>query len=220
MFYEPDKHDHGLPYNPLKACVVPRPIGWITSLGADGRANAAPFSFFNALSYDPPFVMFSSGGHPEDAEAKDSAANVEATGEFVYNMATWDQREEMNQTALIVDRGTDELAAAGLETLPSRLVAPPRIKGSPVHFECVHHQTVVLPGNAKASVHQVVFGRVVGVHVADELIGADGVLEIAKARPIARLGYKDYARIDEASLFRMEKRTPEELVGKRLQAAE
>ena len=218
MFYEPDRNDHGLPYNPVKACVVPRPIGWITTVDASGRANAAPFSFFNCLSYNPPFVMFSSGGHPDDSEEKDTVVNIHATGEFVYNMATWDQREEMNVTALIVDRSEEELTAAGLDTFPSNLVRPPRIKGSPVHFECVHHETVTLPGHTKASTHQVVFGRVVGVHIADEMIGDDGILQVGRLKPIARLGYKDYALVDETSMFRMEKRTPEELIPR--QAAE
>ena len=220
MFYEPDKNDHGLPYNPFKACVVPRPIGWITTVDGEGRINAAPFSFFNALSYHPPFVMFSAGGHPDDAEAKDTVVNIQETGEFVYNMATWDQREEMNITALIADRKMDELRESGLETLPSRMVKPPRIKGSPVHFECTHHETVMLPGHTKAAIHHVVFGRVVGVHIVDEAVNEDGLLEITRFRPIARLGYKDYAWIDHDNLFRMEKRTPEELVGKPQLAAE
>ena len=220
MFFEPDKNDHGLPYNPIKACVVPRPVGWITSLDADGNVNAAPFSFFNMLSYNPPFCLFSAGGHADDAEEKDSVANIKATGEFVYNMATWDQRHEMNETGLIVDRKTDELAASGLETLPSTLVKPPRIKGSPVQFECKLHEIVVLPGHNKMGIHNVVFGLVVGVHIADEAISEDGIFEIARVKPIARLGYKDYAWIDEANMFRMEKRTPEEQVGKPQQAAE
>ena len=103
MYYETDKNDHGLRYNPLKACVVPRPIGWITTMSAAGVVNLAPFSFFNVLSYDPPFVMFSAGTHEEDGGKKDSVLNVEATGEFVYNMATWAQRDQMNRTALIVE---------------------------------------------------------------------------------------------------------------------
>ena len=220
MFYEPDKNDHGLPYNPVKACVVPRPIGWITTIDSEGRINAAPFSFFNAVSYNPPFVLFSSGGHPEDEEAKDTVVNIAETGEFVYNMATWDQREQMSHTALITDRNVDEMVESGLEAIPSSLVAPPRIKGSPVHFECVHHQTVELPGHNKVSAHHVVFGRVVGVHIADEVIGDDGILDVGRIRPIARLGYKDYAWVDSTNMFTMDKRTPEELVGPARQAAE
>ena len=122
MYYETDKNNHGLPFNPLKACVAPRPIGWLTTISADGVVNLAPFSFFNLLSYDPAFVMFSSGTHEADGGAKDTVANIQATGEFVYNMVTWAQREQMNQSGMLIDRGVDELAATGLESMPSRLV--------------------------------------------------------------------------------------------------
>lgn len=220
MFFEPDKNDHGLPYNPIKACVVPRPIGWITTLNSSGRVNVAPFSFFNALSYNPPFCLFSSGGHAEDAEDKDTVVNVKAAGEFVYNMATWDQRHAMNESGLIIDRETDELAATGLEGIPSNFVKPPRIKGSPVQFECKLHEIVVLPGHNKMGIHHVVFGRVVGVHIADEAIDENGILDLRRVRPLARLGYKDYSWVDDSNMFQMEKRTPEELIGKPRQAAE
>ncbi len=220
MFYETETNDHGLPFNPVKACVVPRPIGWITTVDGAGSVNAAPFSFFNAVSYNPPFVLFSSGGHPDDGEAKDTVVNVEEVGEFVYNMATWSQRAAMSRTALITDRGIDELEESGLEAEASRLVKPPRIKGAPVHFECVHHQTVVLPANDPSSIHHVIFGRVVGVHIADEVIGDDGLLDVSRIRPIARLGYKDYAWVDAGNTFTMDKHTPEELVGPARQAAE
>jgi flavin reductase (DIM6/NTAB) family NADH-FMN oxidoreductase RutF len=208
MYYETDKNDHGLRYNPLKACVVPRPIGWMTTLSAEGIVNLAPFSFFNLLSYDPPFVMFSAGTHEGDGGRKDSVANVQATGEFVYNMATWAQKDQMNQTALIIDRGVDEMTAVGLEPLPSRLVRPPRVKGSPVHFECRLHQIIQLPGRKPASEHHLVIGRVVAVHIDDAALTADGRVDLVKIRPIARLGYKDYARVD--AVFQMEKRTPED----------
>ena len=208
MYYETDKNDHGLRYNPLKACVVPRPIGWLTTIGPAGAVNLAPFSFFNVLSYDPPFVMFSAGVHEADGSKKDTVVNVEASGEFVYNMATWAQKDQMNQTAFIVDRGVDEMAAAGLEPLPSRLVRPPRVKGSPVHFECRLHQIVTLPGRKPTSEHHVVIGRVVAVHIDDEALTADGRVDVLKIRPIARLGYKDYTSVD--AVFQMEKRTPED----------
>jgi len=208
MYYETDKNNHGLRYNPLKACVVPRPIGWLTTISPAGVVNLAPFSFFNVLSYDPPFVLFSSGSHEEDGGKKDTVVNVEATGEFVYNMATWTQREEMNQTALFVERGVDEMAVAGLEQLPSRLVRPPRVKGSPVHFECRLHQIITLPGRKPSSEHHVVIGRVVAVHIDDAALTANGQLDVLKIRPIARLGYKDYTSVD--SVFQMEKRTPED----------
>lgn len=208
MYYETDKNDHGLRYNPLKACVVPRPIGWITTMSAAGVVNLAPFSFFNVLSYDPPFVMFSAGSHEEDGGKKDSVLNAEATGEFVYNMATWAQRHQMNQTGLIVEHNVDEMAATGLDPLPSRLVRPPRVKGSPVHFECRLHQIVVLPGHKPSSEHHVVIGRVVAVHIDDAALTDDGRVDVLKIRPIARLGYKDYTSVE--SVFQMEKPTPED----------
>ena len=208
MYYETDKNDHGLRYNPLKACVVPRPIGWLTSISAAGVVNLSPFSFFNILSYDPPFVLFSAGVHEADGGKKDTVANIEATGEFVYNMATWAQKDQMNQTAMIVERDVDEMLAAGLEPLPSRLVRPPRVKGSPVHFECRLHQIVNLPGHTPSSEHHVVFGRVVAVHIDDAALTADGRIDVVKLRPIARLGYKDYISVEE--IFQMEKRSPED----------
>jgi flavin reductase (DIM6/NTAB) family NADH-FMN oxidoreductase RutF len=209
MYYETDKNDHGLRYNPLKACVVPRPIGWLTTINEAGLVNLAPFSFFNLLSYDPPFVMFSAGVHEVDGGRKDTVANVEATGEFVYNMATWAQKDQMNETARIVEHGVDEMAAAGLEPLPSRLVRPPRVKGSPVHFECRLHQIVMLPGHKPSSLHHVVIGRVVAVHIDDAALTPDGRVDVVALRPIARLGYKDYLSVE--SVFQMEKRMPEEL---------
>jgi len=207
MYFEPGSNDHGLPYNPLKACVVPRPIGWITTISAAGVVNLAPFSFFNLLSYDPPFVLFSAGAHELDGGKKDSVKNVEATGEFVYNMATWAQREQMNQTAFLIERGLDEMAASGLAPLPSRRVRPPRVKGSPVHFECRLHQVLTLPGRKPSSEHHLVIGRVVAVHIDDSVLTTDGRVDVLKIRPIARLGYKDYTTVD--SVFQMEKRTPE-----------
>jgi flavin reductase (DIM6/NTAB) family NADH-FMN oxidoreductase RutF len=208
LFYETAKNDHGLRYNPLKACVVPRPIGWITSMSAAGLVNLAPFSFFNILSYDPAFVMFSAGTHERDGGPKDTAANVEATGEFVYNMATWAQREAMNQTASIVERGVDELRAAGLEACPSRLVRPPRVAGSPVHFECRLHDIVTLPGRTPAAKHSLVIGQVVAVHIDDAALTPDGRVDVLKLRPIARLGYQEYTSVD--SVFEMEKSMPED----------
>lgn len=188
--------------------MVPRPIGWITTISAAGVVNLAPFSFFNVLSYDPPFVLFSAGGHEEDGGKKDSVLNVEATGEFVYNMATWAQRDQMNRTALIVEHGLDEMAATGLDALPSHLVRPPRVKGSPVHFECRLHQIVMLPGHEPSSEHHVVIGRVVAVHIDDAALTVDGRVDVLKMRPIARLGYKDYTSVE--SVFKMEKQTPED----------
>jgi flavin reductase (DIM6/NTAB) family NADH-FMN oxidoreductase RutF len=208
MYYETDKNDHGLRHNPLKACVVPRPIGWISTLSVAGVVNLAPFSFFNVLCYDPPFVLFSAGAHERDGGKKDTVVNIEATREFVYNMATWAQRDAMNRTSLIVEHGVDELRAAGLEALPSRLVRAPRVQGSPVHFECRLHEIVKLPGRTPRSDHHVVIGRVVAVHIDDAALAPDGRVDVLKIRPIARLGYKDYTSVE--SVFEMDKPMPED----------
>jgi flavin reductase (DIM6/NTAB) family NADH-FMN oxidoreductase RutF len=152
--------------------------------------------------------MFSAGTHEGDGGTKDTVANIQATTEFVYNMATWPQKDQMNSTAMIIDRGVDEMAASGLEPEPSRLVRPPRIKGSPVQFECRLHQIVDLPGRTPSSQHHVVIGQVVAVHIDDRALTADGRVDVLKLQPIARLGYKDYVVVDET--FQMEKRTPED----------
>jgi flavin reductase (DIM6/NTAB) family NADH-FMN oxidoreductase RutF len=188
--------------------VVPLPIGWISTLSAAGVVNLAPFSFFNVLSYDPPFVLFSAGAHELDGGKKDTVQNVEATGEFVYNMATWAQRAAMNRTSLIVAHGVDELQAAGLDALPSRLVRPPRVAGSPVQFECRLHEVMKLPGRVRELEHHVVIGRVVAVHIDDGALTPDGRVDVLRIRPIARLGYRDYTSVD--SLFEMEKPMPED----------
>ena len=201
MFYEPQKNNHGLPYNPYKACVVPRPIGWISTLDQKGQVNLAPFSQFNNLGYDPPYVMFSAGGHEFDNRRKDSVENAEATGEFVYNMATYALREAVNLSGQTTDSGVDEMALAELTPAPSRLVAPPRIAESPVQFECRLHDLLVLPGRTRATTNHVVIGQVLGVHIDDAVITADGKVDLKAVRPIARLGYMEYTSVE--SIFEM-----------------
>ena len=181
---------HGLPHDPFKSCVVPRPIGWISTIGADGAVNLAPYSFFNAVATEPPMVMFSSNGKQAHG-TKDSVTNAEATGEFVCNMATWDLRDPMNQTSRPVPPEIDEFELAGLETQPSELVKPPRVKASPIHLECVYHQTLELPCDIEGGRNAICLGRVVGVHIRDEFL-TDGKVDIARIKPLARLGYQDY----------------------------
>ena len=140
MFYDAVANSHGLAMDPFKALVAPRPIGWISTLGKNGVVNLAPYSFFNAVSEDPHFVMFASGGR------KDSQRNAEETGEFVCSLATYDLREAMNRTSAAVGPEVDEMRLAGLTPAPSRLVAPPRVKELPVAFECRYWRTIELPG--------------------------------------------------------------------------
>jgi flavin reductase (DIM6/NTAB) family NADH-FMN oxidoreductase RutF len=191
MFYDAVTNTHGLKWDPFKALVTPRPIGWISTLGKNGVVNLAPYSFFNAVSTDPHFVMFSSGGR------KDSQRNAEETGEFVCSLATYDLREAMNRTSQHVAPEVDEMALAGLTPAPSKLVAPPRVAESPVAFECRYWRTIDLPGpNGGPGTHAIVLGQVVGVHIDDSVIVGDKV-DVTKVKPIARLGYGDYAVIDE-----------------------
>ena len=195
MFFEPAKGNHGLPYSPYQACVVPRPIGWISTIDTKGKVNLAPFSQFNTLG--PPYVMFSAGRQEFADRHKDSVANIEATGEFVFNMATYDLRDAVVQTGQITDPNVDEMAAAGLTPAPSRLIKAPRVAESPIHFECRHYDTIVLPDNVQGTSNYVVIGRAVGIHIADEVITKEGRVDVARIRPLARLGYNDYASVDQ-----------------------
>ncbi|MGK2923609.1 MAG: flavin reductase family protein [Methyloceanibacter sp.] len=191
MFYDAVANTHGLQWDPFKALVSPRPIGWISTLGKNGVVNLAPYSFFNAVATDPHFVMFSSGGR------KDSQRNAEETGEFVCSLATYDLRDAMNRTSQPVSPEVDEMVLAGLTPAPSKLVAPPRVAESPVAFECKYWRTIDLPGpNGGPGTHAIVLGQVIGVHIDDRTI-VDGKVDVTKLKPIARLGYGDYAVIDQ-----------------------
>jgi len=200
MFYDPDKNDHGLRRNPFKSCVVPRPIGWISSISAEGIHNLAPFSQFQNLTFDPPYVMFAANQNSLEAR-KDTVVNVEQTGEFVYNMATYDLRDAVNRSAAEVPPEVDEFDLAGVTKAPSIKVRPCRVAESPVQFECRYYQTIRLPGNGPMGTVDVIIGRVVFVHIKDEVLTQDGRLDILKVRPLARLGYYDYTTVD--SIFEM-----------------
>jgi flavin reductase (DIM6/NTAB) family NADH-FMN oxidoreductase RutF len=195
MYYETALRNHGLKYDPFKSCVIPRPIGWISTLSPDRIPNLAPFSQFQMLTYDPPYVMFS-GNQTVHGARKDTVRNVEATGEFVWNMAIYDLREAVNKTAQDLPPEVDEFEVAGLTKAPARLVKPPMVAESPVHFECKYHQTLRLPGNGKMGTVDVVIGLVIAVHIDDAALTPEGRLDVLKIRPIARLGYYDYTSID------------------------
>lgn len=199
MFYEPDKNDHGLRYNPFKSIIVPRPIGWISTLSAEGVLNLAPFSQCNNLSWDPPYIMISCSERP-DGRHKDTVRNCMDTGEFVHNMATYELRDAVNATGQMVEPAVDESALAGLEMIPSKLVKPPRVAASPVNMECKVHSAIVLPGR-KGS-HHVIIGRVIGVHIRDDALTPEGKLDVIKIRPLARLGYLDYTSVESSFTMR------------------
>jgi len=196
-FYEPHL-GHGLAHDPFNSIVGPRPIGWISTCNAEGRTNLAPYSFFNAFNYVPPIVGFSSVG------AKDTLRNVQATGEFVWNLVTRPLAEAMNQTSAATAPEVDEFALAGLASAPSRLVRPPRVADSPVAFECRVTQVVQLQGADQVPVQTwMVFGEVVAVHIQRRLI-VDGIYDTALAEPILRGGGPaDYFSIGAGQRFRM-----------------
>ena len=174
MFYEPAKRDRTLlPHDPFKAIVAPRPIGWITSISAKGDVNLAPYSFFNGVNSRANLVMFASEGR------KDSVDNIAETGEFVCSLATWDLREQMNQTSAPLPHGVNEMQRAGLEAAPSRLVKPPRVAASPCAMECKLIKIVAMEtADGKPVDSHVVFGQVVGVYIDDRFI-VDGLLDTA-----------------------------------------
>jgi flavin reductase (DIM6/NTAB) family NADH-FMN oxidoreductase RutF len=186
MFYEVAKRNHGLPHDPFKALVAPRPIGWITAVSARGEINLSPYSFFNAVSDVPPMVAFSSHGR------KDALTFAEESGEFVCNFAAWDLREAVNVTSAPLPRGENEMTLAGLAAAPSRLVRAPRVADAPAALECKYLQTVPLtPADGGPANYFLVIGQVLGVHIDDRSI-VDGIVDTAAMRPIMRAGYRDY----------------------------
>ena len=191
MFYEPAKQKSGLPHNPFTACVVPRPIGWISTISKDGVHNIAPFAQFQNVTFEPPTVLFCAVGLP----AKDTLVNARDTGEFVWNMATYDLRDKVVGSAITFPLQVDEFEALEIEYLPSNLVKPRRVAASPVNFECVVMHTLDLPSAIPEGAATIVVARVVGIHIRDEYINGEGTLDILKARPLARLGYLAYTSV-------------------------
>jgi len=191
IFFQPESRDRSVfPHDPLKALIAPRPIGWIATMSARGELNLAPYSYFNGFSSNPPIVGFSSEGE------KDSMVFAMQTREFVWSMATWELRDQMNATAASLPRGHSEFAHAGLETAPSRLVRPPRVARSPAAFECKVTEMVKLKDlDGSDSGRRLVIGRVVGIHI-DERFVREGRVDTAAMRPIARGGYDEYSVVD------------------------
>jgi flavin reductase (DIM6/NTAB) family NADH-FMN oxidoreductase RutF len=196
MFYDVAKQNHGMPNDPFKALVTPRPIGWVSTVDVQGRVNLAPFSFFNGVSDAPPMVMYCPGGSYGTAPAKHSLLNVQATGEFVVNIVSEALKEAMNTTAAQVEMGIDEMKLAGLEPAASNYVRPPRVAKSPVALECKVWRIIDdLPGTGAMRPYAVVIGSVVGIHIDDRIV-KDGRIDALAYRPIARLGYSEYTTVD------------------------
>ena len=191
MFYRP-QDGHGLPHNPFNAIVTPRPIGWISTRGADGSENLAPYSFFNAVAYEPPQVMFASTSAKDDRDGtKDSVANIRETGVFAVNVVSYALRDVMNKTSGPWDRGTDEFALAGIEKAACDTIDCSRVAAAPATLECKLTQIVTLPGAANFAV----FGEVTGVHMRDDCL-VEGIFDVTTFQPLSRLGYRDYAVVE------------------------
>lgn len=191
MFYRPED-GHGLPHNPFNAIVTPRPIGWISTRGTDGTDNLAPYSFFNAVAYVPPQVMFASTGTKPDRDGtKDSVTNIRETGVFCVNIVQSDMRDAMNATSATLPAGGNEFAHAGLDQTDCTTIACARVATAPAAFECKLTQIVPLQGEA----NYLVLGEVIGVHMRDDCI-VDGRFDVSTFKPLARLGYRDYSVVD------------------------
>jgi flavin reductase (DIM6/NTAB) family NADH-FMN oxidoreductase RutF len=192
MHYDPRKKDHGLPHDPFLALVAPRPIGWVTTISKTGVVNLAPYSYFNAVSSKPPYVIFASSGR------KDSQRNAEETGQFVCNLATFELREQLNLTSTELPPEVSEPPYAGLDMVPSHTVKPPRVKLAPSALECDYVKTIEIPDEGGNPIpHSIVLGRVVNIYIDDAIIDRDqGRVDLHRVRAISRLGYMDYGVLD------------------------
>lgn len=192
MFYRPED-GHGLPHNPFNAIVTPRPIGWISTRNAAGQNNLAPYSFFNAIAYFPPQVMFSSTSAKDDQDGtKDSVANIRETGVFCVNIVEYEMRNAMNETSMNLPKEEDEFKVAGLDFEECETINCPRVAGAPAALECKLTRIIDLPGEA----NRLVLGEATGVHIRDNCL-VDGRFDITTFHPLSRLGYRDYTRVTD-----------------------
>jgi len=192
MFYR-SEDGHGLRHNPFNAIVTPRPIGWISTRGADGSENLSPYSFFNAVAYVPPQVMFASTGTKPDRDGtKDSVSNIRETGVFAVNIVEYAMKDVMNRTSGSWERSVDEFELADIDRAPCEIIACSRVAKAPAALECKVTQILQLAGAANF----VVFGEVKGVHIREDCV-VDGLFDVLKYQPLTRLGYRDYSRVTE-----------------------
>jgi flavin reductase (DIM6/NTAB) family NADH-FMN oxidoreductase RutF len=200
MFFIPGTHsEHGLTHSPLKALISPRPIGWISSVSADGVANLSPYSFFNAIAELPPMVMFISA---PDARAenkngqKDSLANILETREFGVNIVGRKQAKQMVKSSQLVGANIDEFDHAALTKMAGQKISAPLVAGAPAHLECVYYDHIDLPENGNGSHSVMVLGHIVGIHIDDNMV-ENGRVDVTRFQPVSRLGYMDYANITD-----------------------
>lgn len=192
MFYEP-KNGHGLRYNPFSALIAPRPIAWISTRSNDGSENLAPYSFFNGVSYAPPQLMFASTGtKPDRPNGKDTLSNILETEVFCVNVVSYALKDKMNMSSGQVARDIDEFDLSGVARLTCNTIDCSRVVDAPASMECKLVRVVELPGDANF----VVVGEVTGIHICDDML-KDGLFDVSRFQPLARLGYQDYTRVSE-----------------------
>lgn len=207
MFYKinptnPADRPERLTHDPFKAILVPRPIGWISTADKDGKPNLAPYSFYNGIAGDPPMVMFAPSAKP-GGEAKDSLRNCRETGEFMVNFATESLADAMNASSVTAPHGFDEFAFAKLTLEPGDSINAPRVAESPMHLECLVHDIIALPDAHDGTSNDMVLGKVIGIHIQDDVLDNKGLIDLKKLRPLARLGYMDYTVVD--NFFRLDR---------------
>ena len=202
MHYAPGREPCPLPFSPFKACTVPRPIGWISTISRAGIANLAPYSQWQNLTFDPPMVMFAANQY-SDGRRKHTVINAEETGWFVWNMCSFALKDAMNITAMEWPEGVDEFDKAGLTRTPCVDAPGPRVAESPAHFECKYLSTHRLRGNSGHGWVDVVYGEVMRIHVKDEVLTAQGKLDYKAIQPLARMGYYDYTAVSETFEMRI-----------------
>lgn len=201
MEISPNSIPHASLYKILIGSVVPRPIGWISTLNASGQPNLAPFSFFNVVCAKPPTVLFCPMVRSTDGNTKDTLNNVKATGEFVVNIVSGELAAQMVETSVEIDAEVNEFELAGLETAPSEVVKPPRVAKSPIHFECKLTQVVEIGNNPGGG--SVVIGEIVHLHVDERVLFGGDKIDLAALKPIGRLAGSAYVRVTD--LFEMER---------------
>ncbi len=202
MKFDPPREKAPLQFSPFKSLTVPRPIGWLSSVSRNGVANLAPYSQWQNLTFDPPMVMFAANRYP-DGRRKDTVTNAEETGWFVWNMATWDLREMVNISAMALDPGESEFDRLNVSTVHADLAPIPMVADSPFHFECRYLSAHSLPGASAVGSVDVVYAAVERIHLDENALTDDGRVDIGRVKPIARMGYSDYAVIEETFEMRI-----------------
>lgn len=198
MFYDPreDLRPKPLSHNPFNALVAPRPIAWVSSIDSRANVNLAPFSFYNAISSAPPYVMFAVGSKDTKGTPKDTLRNVQQVPEFVVNVASWEQREVLNQTSAEYAADINEFEKTGLTEIASRIVQPPRIAEAKAALECRVYRIIELPSPPDGRNRHMIIGEVVGIHISDDVI-EDGKVVASKLHQLSRLGYFEYDYVED-----------------------